>query len=123
MSTFIEYTERYSAIVDGLPADVRDPRAHVDLAALDDEKRLHILGVMRRYFNMCSEEYFLAQEGFLYGAVWEIWKTGIRDMATYPFFDDTWRALRQEYSLYPDFQDLIRDLLVEVEVGTVQQPA
>ena len=103
MITFAEYTNRYAMIMDGLPFEARRPGGNFDLDQLQPSERERVLGAMRRYLNLCSEEFYLHGRGKIDKKTWSIWKTGIRDTIRLPCFHGSWSLLRVEYDYFPDF--------------------
>jgi len=117
LQTFSEYTRRYSEIMDGLAFEARRPGGHFDFNQLPSAEREQTLGVMRRYFNLCSEEQYLHKRGTLDNATWAIWRTGIMDTVSMPCFPDAWKVLRQEYRCYDDFCTFIDGLVKDAAGG------
>lgn len=103
MMTFAEYTRRYSEIMDGLPFEARRPGGNFSLSGLPDPERQRVLGITRKYLNLCSEDLFLTRKGKIDKETWTIWKTGIKDTMRLPCFQGAWTALRAEYDFFPDF--------------------
>ena len=103
LMTFSEYTRRYAEIMDVLPFEARRPGGHFDPAALSAAEREKMLGAMRRYLNLCSEEQYLRNRNRIDPETWEIWRTGIRDTVRLPLFKFAWEVLRPEYDYYSDF--------------------
>lgn len=107
---FTQYTTRYSEVFDGLPLAIRSPSLDKKLNMMDEDLKDDVLNVMRRYLNLCSEEMYLAEKGYLEDGAWEIWKTGIRDSMRLPIFAEAWNSLKTEYEFYPKFQLFINSL-------------
>jgi hypothetical protein len=101
--TFAEFTKRYEAIMDGLPFEARHPGSDFDIDGLQSSERTRVLGIVRRYFNLCAEEFYLHRRGRIDRQTWEIWKTGIRDTVRLPGFKGAWDLLRTEYDYFPQF--------------------
>ena len=55
MAIFLEYTKRYSKIMQHMPFEARQPRGRYKLAS-QPENEHRILSAFREYLNMCSEE-------------------------------------------------------------------
>ena len=107
LSTFLEFTRRYSEIMDPLPFDARIPDSPYDLAKVPAEEREQVLRVVRKYANLCSEEFHLHQKKKIDGDTWEIWRLGMQDTMRLPCFRDGWRQIRAEYDLYGDFRRMV----------------
>jgi hypothetical protein len=56
ITIFLEYTRRYSKIMQHMPFEAREPGGHYSLASKSEDERYRILSVFREYLNMCSEE-------------------------------------------------------------------
>jgi hypothetical protein len=113
MFTYAEYTRRFAEIMDALPFQARRPGGRFDLESLPVAEQECILGVMRRYLNLCSEEYYLFQRGKIDKKTWAIWTNGIRDTVRLPCFLSTWAALRMEYEYVAGFCDFMDRLCSE----------
>jgi len=81
------------------------------MASLPVHERERILSVMRRYLNLCSEEYYLHKKGKIDNQTWDIWKTGIRDTIRLPCFDNVWGTMRCEYNYFAEFCRFMDDLV------------
>jgi hypothetical protein len=110
LSMFSEYTRRFGEIMDGLPFEARRPGSEFRLSSLNLSEREHVLSVMRRYLNLCSEEHYLYRRGKVDRETWGIWQSGIRETTRFPCFQESWDALRCEYEYIPWFCDLIDKL-------------
>jgi hypothetical protein len=59
VTIFLEYTERYSKIMQNMPYMAREPGSDYELASQSEEERRRVLAVFREYLNLCSEEKWL----------------------------------------------------------------
>ena len=103
LSTFFDYTKRYAEIIDRLPPSVRVPGDFLKLSDLPPPERERILSALRQYFNLCSEEHYLAEQRVLDRKTWGIWSTGIKDAFRNSVFRDGWALVLVEYEMYPEF--------------------
>jgi len=113
LSTFSQYTARYSDVMEDLPFDARDPNGAFDLTSQPPQDRERILGAVRKYANLCSEELYLHQRGRVDRETWAIWKTGIRDTMRTPCFRQGWEMIRGEYEYYPGFREMMDGMIDE----------
>ncbi len=102
---FLEYTKRYSEIMNKFPPDSR--RARLDLfvepPAASEELSLAVL----RYLNLCSEEFYLCQKRYLSKNVWRIWEAELKRTLCSPLVLREWKTLRAEFVSYPEFLDYV----------------
>jgi hypothetical protein len=70
IAIFLEYTKRYSKIMQNMPFEAREPGGRYRLSSQPKDERYHILSVFREYLNMCSEE------KWLYGTIESITQYG-----------------------------------------------
>jgi hypothetical protein len=97
LHVFTTYTKRYSDIVDNMPSAAYSlTRSMLPAGAKDDPKYDDLMRQIRKFFNLCSEEYYLAagdkiesnHEGTAKGKktektkkidtdVWRVWKSGM----------------------------------------------
>ena len=111
IAIFLEYTKRYSKVMQHMPFEAREPGGHYRLASQPEKERHRILSVFREYLNMCSEEKWLHDHHRIDYATWSIWERGMRDTASFPSFGDAWKVLRPEYDAYTDFQNFVNELI------------
>ena len=121
LQIFTEYTRRYSEIMDGLPLDVRSPK--FDLESVDPEQRSAILRSIRRFFYLCSDEWFLHSKKKIPQDLWQIWLMGMQDSLRLPVFVQAWAILGGEYGFYPDFADFVRETMPEGAVVLIDRDA
>jgi hypothetical protein len=108
LTAFAEYTKRYQEIMLNLPEDLNDS----DATLTTTQKRY-----LWAYLDLCSEEYFLYQKGYINKTVWNEWKAGIKEALKQTAIVDYWQQ-KMEKSSYTDFSTLIQGLLKEIECET-----
>lgn len=104
--TFITYTERYERIMNELPLEIRLLRFEPSAAAFGDDPRVQ--AVFLRYFNMCSEEFYLQSNGYLDQKLWRIWESEIRRTLASPLARAVWARVSSEFSSYSEFQEFVQ---------------
>jgi hypothetical protein len=112
VTIFLEYTKRYSKVMQHMPFEARDPGGRYGLTSQSKEERQRILSVFREYLNMCSEEKWLHDHRRIDNATWRIWERGMQDTASFPSFGDAWEVLCPEYDAYTDFQNFVINKLL-----------
>jgi len=70
---FLAYTGRYDKIMQSYPKNIRNARLDID-ADLPD-KCEELTQCVLRYLNLCSEEYYLKERGYLNNDIWKIWQS------------------------------------------------
>lgn len=106
---FADYTRRYSDIIDLVP---HSARTGIKLADLGSNEQEQFIKAMRKYMNLCSEEFFLVETSRLDKGTWAMWQKGIKATLTdYPSFAEVWDLIKAEYAFYPSFQEMILGLL------------
>jgi hypothetical protein len=110
MATFLAYTDRYTTLMARMPFEARQPGSGYDLQSVSSEERHRVLSIFRDYFNLCSEELWLADAGKIDKKTWKIWKLGIEEVAAFPSFAAAWRELRGEYVVYTDFRKFMDEM-------------
>jgi hypothetical protein len=63
-----------------------------------------------RYLNLCSEEYYLRQKGWLYKETWEIWERELIRTLQTPLFQREWQSLAGEFESYPEFKQYVSNI-------------
>jgi hypothetical protein len=99
LSFFSEYTKRYQKIVLNLPENQDDIEIFTD-----EHKRW-----LRVYFDLCSEEYFLKEEGYINIKVWNEWEEGMKNT----FGKKAILAYWQERKIsYKEFNQFVENKLI-----------
>lgn len=88
VSLFMEFTRRYQKIMFNL------------LKGGDQKKYYQTL-----YVDLCSEEYYMQDQGYLLDNVWEIWEDGMKHEIKHHYEDyyEIWQKHKGDYS--PEFQE------------------
>lgn len=102
---FVKYTSRYKQVMDAFPTAARQARLDVDGPPPDSSEELSL--AVLRYLNLCSEEYYLCESGYLSRDVWEIWESELHRTLSSPLLVREWQELRSEFSAYPEFRDYV----------------
>ena len=89
MSLFAEYTRRYQDIMARMPASVYSGQF--------DTKIAEVVGFMRLYFDLCSEEYWLNEEKMIPERTWSIWVEGMQTTMNQEPFKKAWDRLSGHY--------------------------
>ena len=93
VSLFMEFTRRYQKIMFNL------------LKGGGEKKYYQTL-----YIDLCSEEYYMQEQGYLLDKVWEIWEEGIEHEVKHHYEDyyEIWREHKGDYSSgFQEFFDKI----------------
>ena len=88
-SFFAEYTKRYQEIILAMPNEVFQGTAPI---AGETKK------YMQLYFDLCSEEYHLHQEGIIPDNVWGYWKDGMILTMSMGLYEKCWKSLKENYN-------------------------
>lgn len=112
VTIFLEYTERYSKIMQNMPYAAREPGSGYQLASQPEEESRRVLTIFREYLNLCSEEKWLHDKNRIDGPTWKIWEQGMQDVARFPPFREAWSLLESEYIGYHDFQVFVTEKLL-----------
>ena len=123
LNAFLACTQRFEQIMVEFPTEIRSGdvagyEKYLETKRLESSKDLTATAI--RYFNLCSEELFLAQQGVISQDVWRVWSVSIRNMLRTKWLRDRWTELRDEYSSYPDFCQFIEGLIGEVSTTPTQ---
>ena len=102
---FIEYTKRYSEVINRFPAEAL--KARLDLTATLPQKSNDLSLAVLRYLNLCAEEFYLCKRKYLSPHVWQIWESELKRTLSSPLFVREWVELREEFRSFPDFLDYV----------------
>lgn len=111
LQTFMEFTKRYVDVLDGLPRRALGPESAWNPETLTEDERIDLARAIRRWANLCSQEYYLRGAGRVDEATWNIWKEGIENSMARRPFRDGWRMIEGEYKYYPAFHAFMWDVL------------
>lgn len=98
---FLAYNERYERVIRAFPPGSLESRLRLGETLPERSEELSIC--LLRYFNLCSEEFFLYRQGFLSKKIWAIWEPEIIRMFRSPVLRREWQRIRVESKAYPDF--------------------
>ena len=94
MQILMKYSERYDKILDEFPENAWIARFDSNRLPPSSEKlTLCIL----KYLNLCSEELYLHEDGYLADDIWRIWESDLRKMIASPLVRREWLLLRPEF--------------------------
>lgn len=113
VDVFSAYTDRYDRIMKEFPEDAR---SSANLKTISQEQCYQLIKIFRRYMNLCSEELFLMNEGYVDKACWTIWEKGIKStIQDLPIFQKIWQLyLKKEYCAFPQFVRLVDSMVSEL---------
>lgn len=96
---FLTYTDRFDRIMETFPVEVRTqpPEELTRLDLNQQERRPAWVSAVVRYFNLCSEEHFLHEQGVVSDALFAEWAEGMRAMAKIPLVRATWDRMSDQY--------------------------
>ncbi len=98
---FLEFTKRFEEVMQSFPKNAWSARLNIDGAMPAKSKGLS-LSVLR-YLNLCGEEYYLYQKGWLNKAIWKMWEGELIRTLQTPLFIREWKTLSEEFEAYPAF--------------------
>lgn len=102
---FLEYTKRYSEIMNRFPPKAL--KARLSLLATPPERSDELSLAILRYLNLCAEEFYLCQQKYLSSHVWGIWEAELKRTLSSQLFIREWKGLREEFRSYPDFLEYV----------------
>ncbi len=100
----MKYTERYEHILDQFPADALSARFDTKILPPESPKlRLCVL----KYLNLCSEEFYLTNHGYLSKSLWRIWEADLKRITGSPLLQREWPTLRAEFLSHHEFLEYV----------------
>jgi hypothetical protein len=106
---FLEYTKRYSEIMNMFPPDCR--RARLDLFSEPPQESEELTLAVLRYLNLCSEEFYLCKKRYLSKGIWHIWEAELKRTLCSRLVSREWKKLQVEFSAYPAFLEYTNSAL------------
>jgi hypothetical protein len=102
---FWEYTGRCEKIMESFPPESLSTRLSLAGEPPTQSQRLSLAVI--RYFDLCSEEFYLCKKGYLSKNVWRIWETELSRMLKSPLLMREWKQLQQEFQSYQEFRNFV----------------
>lgn len=104
---FTTYTQRYQEIFLNLPVGVES--SDFSLNGCEPKEKNEILRWMRAYYDLCSEEFYLNEEGLIDRKVWKLWDKGTKDLLKKPAFIDAWKLVQRHNYFDRRFAQYVKD--------------
>ena len=105
---FTTLNQRYDDILKDFPEEAWDSRFNLDTVLPPPSRKLTFCAF--RYFNLCSEEFYLYKRGYIRREVWEIWQGVMHSTLRSPLFRREWQVLSSEFRSYPEFFHHVEDV-------------
>lgn len=106
ITLFFEFNKRFAEIRWQLPEDILSDSFDPD--KLKDKK---LMGYMRQYFILCSEEFFLKEKKrWIERKLWKEWERAIEYYMGKPAFRKAWQEVRTEDIYYKGFVPFMDNL-------------
>lgn len=106
LQVFLEYTRRFDEI--RFPDDSFLAR----WADLGPKRARKAERAFRKYFDLCSQEWWLHHTGKIENRVWEVWARGMADIVNTPGGRHAWKVIRPDYqNVFPGFALFMDGLL------------
>ena len=103
---FFQYAKRYDEIMNSFPKSARLARIKSSEALPKSSGELSIC--ILRYFNLCSEEFYLHESNYLSDEVWDVWTDEMLRTWRTPLFRREWKKIAHEFDAYPEFQEFVQ---------------
>ena len=110
---FLEYTRRYEQVMQSFPPSSRVAR--LDLEGSPPEPSAELSLAVLRYLNLCGEEFYLRDRGYLAEDVWQIWEAELKRTLGSPLLRREWQELKREFESYPKFRGFVEQSQQQVE--------
>ena len=103
---FADYTKRYQEIIQQFPEDVNEAGFKIN----DREDYQQTMRAMRSYFDLCFEEWYLNQRGFIDGGIWKMWRGGMATAFSKAAFQQAWSIAVRDTRYGADFEKFLTEL-------------
>lgn len=105
---FFEYTRRYAEIIEDFPETINE--LSFDFGQLEGGLRDKTMRTMRRYFDMCSEQYWLQKERYIPQKIWKEWKDGMKTAFNKTAFRTAWAKISKDQRYPGSFIQFVEEL-------------
>jgi hypothetical protein len=110
LQVFLEYTRRFDEI------KFPDGSFTARWVDLDPKRARKSQRAFRKYFDLCSQEWWLHHTGKIENRVWDVWARGMADIVNTPGGRYAWTVIQPEYqNVFPGFALFIDKLLWQGE--------
>ncbi len=75
--------------------------------AMPKDLKERTLRYMRAYFDLCSEEYWLRQKGYIRTDFWKLWSSGMKVAFSKEAFKQAWQIISKDTVFDLDFVDYV----------------
>jgi hypothetical protein len=107
LQVFLEYTRRFDEI------EFQDGGFQSAWTQLTPKQARKAERAFRKYFDLCSQEWWLHHTGKIENRVWEVWARGMADIVNTPGGRHAWKVIQPEYqTVFPGFASFIDELAV-----------
>lgn len=100
LQNFSDYTKRYQEIILRFPEDVNSP----DFILKDRKDYPQTMRYMRAYVDLCYEEWWLHQQGYVKSDIWDVWRGGIKTALSKTAFQQAWNKIRKDSKYGSEFE-------------------
>lgn len=104
----IHYSERYERILDEFPNEALKLRFDLESDPPPESDQLSLC--ILKYLNMCSEEFYLMEQGYIDKQAWDIWNDEIQRTLRSKLLRREWNKLKSEFESYPKFKKYVEDI-------------
>lgn len=113
--TVLKYAERYDKVMDAFPSGTFLQRFNSEADFPDHEGKLRL--AVLKYLNLCSEEYFLFNQGYIDKSIWNMWKDELERALGSALFKREWEVLKSEFKSDSDFRQFVDDVQSKSRTG------
>lgn len=105
LQVFLEYTRRFD--------DIQFAPEHFNIiwTEMSPEQSTAAQVAFRKYFDLCSQEWWLNQTGKIESGVWKVWSRGIEETINSRGGSFAWGQMRSSYgAVFPGFSSYVDSL-------------
>lgn len=103
-----EFTKRYSDVVYNIPEKI--VIEDLSLSVLNEAEKYNLIREMRRYFDLCFDEYTMHKNGLVEEKMWKIWSGGIAHAMKRKPFQDSWQIIKKDTAFGEAFDSFMDSL-------------
>ena len=108
LQVFLEYTRRFDEI------EFQNGGFQCAWTQLTPKQAHKAERAFRKYFDLCSQEWWLHHTGKIENRVWDVWARGMADIVNTPGGRYAWKVIQPEYhNVFPGFASFIDELVSE----------
>ncbi|MEL6476104.1 MAG: hypothetical protein AAFR17_02150 [Pseudomonadota bacterium] len=110
-SVFCDYTKRFAEIFPDLSVFISETNMGMSFYDLPPDEQIELQIAMRKYLNLCAEEYHLVKSGYIAKSTWREWESLMREIFKSRLMTEAGQSVLHEFKYFHGFYEFIRKMI------------